>query len=191
RQRVALARALVNHPKVLLLDEPLGALDLKLREQMQVELKSLQRALGITFVFVTHDQGEALSMADRIAVFNHGRIVQIGPPQEVYERPATRFVADFVGASNVIEPDAAARLGLPPGAWSLRPEKIVLMAGGGRRMARVESLQYQGANRRYVVHAGPDRLSVTNSAAEPAFAPGAEVGIDWPDDAPVRLEVDP
>lgn len=95
RQRVALARALVNKPKVLLLDEPLGALDLKLREQMQEELKSLQKALGITFVFVTHDQGEALSMADRIAVFNNGRIVQAGTPQEIYNRPQTRFVADL------------------------------------------------------------------------------------------------
>ena len=101
---MALARALVMRPKVLLLDEPLGALDLKLREEMQGELKSLQRALGLTFVFVTHDQGEALSMADRVAVFNHGRIVQVGAPEEIYERPQTRFVADFVGGSNVIEP---------------------------------------------------------------------------------------
>ena len=115
RQRVALARALINHPKVLLLDEPLGALDLKLREQMQVELKGLQRRLGITFIFVTHDQGEALSMADRVAVFNAGRIAQVGAPEEIYERPQTRFVADFVGGSNVIEPDAAMRLGLAAG----------------------------------------------------------------------------
>ena len=101
RQRVALARALVNEPKVLLLDEPLGALDLKLREQMQEELKALQKQLGITFVFVTHDQGEALSMADRVAIFNEGRIVQAGSPADVYERPRSRFVADFVGSSNV------------------------------------------------------------------------------------------
>ena len=105
RQRVALARALVNQPKVLLLDEPLGALDLKLREQMQVELKTLQRNLGITFVFVTHDQGEALSMADRVAIFNDGKIVQVGTPEDIYERPETRFVADFVGSSNVLSPD--------------------------------------------------------------------------------------
>ena len=104
RQRVALARALVNKPKVLLLDEPLGALDLKLREQMQEELKTLQRSLGITFIFVTHDQGEALSMADRVAVFNEGKIVQAGTPEEIYNRPKTRFVADFVGSSNVIAP---------------------------------------------------------------------------------------
>ena len=101
---MALARALVNQPKVLLLDEPLGALDLKLREQMQVELKTLQRNLGITFVFVTHDQGEALSMADRVAIFNDGKIVQVGTPEDIYERPQTRFVADFVGSSNVLSP---------------------------------------------------------------------------------------
>ncbi len=109
RQRVALARALVNEPKVLLLDEPLGALDLKLREQMQVELKSLQRKLGITFVFVTHDQGEALSMANRVAIFNEGKIVQVGSPEDVYERPQTRFVADFVGSSNVFPPRSPRR----------------------------------------------------------------------------------
>ena len=104
RQRVALARALVNKPRVLLLDEPLGALDLKLREQMQEELKALQRQLGITFVFVTHDQGEALSMADRVAVFNEGRIVQVGTPRDIYRQPGARFVADFVGSSNVLPP---------------------------------------------------------------------------------------
>jgi putative spermidine/putrescine transport system ATP-binding protein len=109
RQRVALARALVNKPRVLLLDEPLGALDLKLREQMQEELKSLQKQLGITFVFVTHDQGEALSMADRVAVFNDGRIMQIGTPQDIYRRPATRFVADFVGSSNILPPEFVQR----------------------------------------------------------------------------------
>src|SRR4051812_37077437 len=105
RQRVALARALVNRPKVLLLDEPLGALDLKLREQMQVELKALQKQLGITFIFVTHDQGEALSMADRVAIFNEGKLVQVGTPRDVYERPEIRFVADFVGSSNVLAPE--------------------------------------------------------------------------------------
>src|SRR5688572_21388185 len=127
RQRVALARALVNEPKVLLLDEPLGALDLKLREQMQVELKALQRNLGITFVFVTHDQGEALSMADRVAIFNDGRIVQVGAPEDIYERPATRFVADFVGSSNVLDPALAKAAGGPARWSSLRPEKISVM----------------------------------------------------------------
>ena len=111
RQRVALARALINEPRVLLLDEPLGALDLKLREAMQDELKALQARLGITFVFVTHDQGEALSMADEVAVFNAGRLVQVGTPAEIYERPATQFVADFVGSSNVLPPEIATRLG--------------------------------------------------------------------------------
>ncbi|MCX5496314.1 ABC transporter ATP-binding protein [Kaistia dalseonensis] len=186
RQRVALARALINHPKVLLLDEPLGALDLKLREQMQVELKSLQRSLGITFVFVTHDQGEALSMADRVAVFNAGKIAQIGAPEDIYERPQTRFVADFVGGSNVIEPDAAIRLGLPAGLYSLRPEKIVLGAGG--LTGKVESLQYQGAHRRYVVAIGPDRLGVVTPASGPAFPVGATVALAIPDGAAHRME---
>lgn len=187
RQRVALARALINHPKVLLLDEPLGALDLKLREQMQVELKTLQRSLGITFVFVTHDQGEALSMADRVAVFNAGKIVQVGRPEDVYERPATRFVADFVGGSNVVEPDAAARLGLAAGLWSLRPEKIRLAAGGGGLEGRIEGLQYQGAHRRYQVGVGRDRLGVVAPASDPLFPVGAPVHLDWPADAAHRL----
>ena len=107
RQRVALARALVNRPRVLLLDEPLGALDLKLREDMQIELKQIQRDVGITFVYVTHDQGEALTMSNRLAVFNRGRIEQVGAPAEIYERPASRFVAGFVGTSNLLEGEAA------------------------------------------------------------------------------------
>src|SRR5436190_5645473 len=127
RQRVALARALVLRPKVLLLDEPLGALDLKLREEMQGELKNLHRTLGLTFVFVTHDQGEALSMADRVAVFNQGRIVQVGSPEDIYERPRTRFVADFVGGSNVVEPATVAAWCGTTKAASLRPEKIALV----------------------------------------------------------------
>ena len=116
---------------MLLLDEPLGALDLKLREQMQVELKALQREVGISFVYVTHDQGEALSMSDRVAVFNHGRIVQIGTPREVYETPRTRFVADFVGGSNIVAPALAARLGAPAALYSLRPEKVQIVAADG------------------------------------------------------------
>ncbi|MBK3646748.1 MULTISPECIES: ABC transporter ATP-binding protein [unclassified Streptomyces] len=124
RQRVALARALVGRPRVLLLDEPLGALDLKLREQMQVELKALQREVGITFVFVTHDQEEALTMSDRIAVFNQGRIEQVGAPAEIYERPATPFVASFVGTSNLLEGESAQRVVGTPGIYSVRPEKI-------------------------------------------------------------------
>ncbi|MFD4955735.1 ABC transporter ATP-binding protein [Streptomyces sp. NPDC058451] len=124
RQRVALARALVGRPRVLLLDEPLGALDLKLREQMQVELKALQREVGITFVFVTHDQEEALTMSDRIAVFHQGHIEQVGTPAEIYERPATPFVASFVGTSNLLEGESAQRILGVPGTHSVRPEKI-------------------------------------------------------------------
>jgi putative spermidine/putrescine transport system ATP-binding protein len=122
RQRVALARASVNRPAVLLLDEPLGALDLKLRQEMQVELKQIQGEVGITFVYVTHDQEEALTMSDRIAVFNDGRIEQIGPPSEVYEQPANLFVAGFVGVSNVLERDGR--------RFTVRPEKIRLLGEG-------------------------------------------------------------
>ena len=122
RQRVALARAIVNRPKVLLLDEPLGALDLKLREEMQTELKSIQGEVGITFVYVTHDQDEALTMSDRIAVFNNGRIEQVSPPLELYERPANEFVAGFVGVSNLIEREGQ--------RMTIRPEKIDLLAPG-------------------------------------------------------------
>jgi putative spermidine/putrescine transport system ATP-binding protein len=130
RQRVALARATVVEPKVLLLDEPLGALDLKLREQMQVELKELQRSLGITFIFVTHDQEEALTLSDRIAVFNAGRIEQLGTPAEIYESPASPFVASFVGTSNIFEAEDAERLLGVTGVTSIRPEKITLAEPG-------------------------------------------------------------
>jgi putative spermidine/putrescine transport system ATP-binding protein len=127
RQRVALARATVVQPKVLLLDEPLGALDLKLREQMQVELKEIQRAIGITFIFVTHDQEEALTLSDRIAVFNDGRIEQLGTPADIYERPRSPFVASFVGTSNIFAPEESAALLRRAGTFSLRPEKIALV----------------------------------------------------------------
>jgi putative spermidine/putrescine transport system ATP-binding protein len=126
RQRVALARALINHPKVLLLDEPLGALDLKLRQQMQVELKNIQREVGITFVFVTHDQEEALTMSDRIAVFNEGRIEQVGAPSDIYEYPATPFVAGFVGVSNLVNGEVAKKITGSEERFSVRPEKIHL-----------------------------------------------------------------
>jgi putative spermidine/putrescine transport system ATP-binding protein len=128
RQRVALARALINRPRVLLLDEPLGALDLKLRQQMQVELKAIQHEVGITFIFVTHDQEEALTMSNRIAVFNHGRIEQIGTPTELYERPKSAFVATFVGTSNLISDDLADRITGSRRPFSVRPEKIQLVA---------------------------------------------------------------
>src|SRR3954462_2663883 len=124
RQRVALARALVNRPKVLLLDEPLGALDLKLRREMQLELKQIQRDVGITFVFVTHDQEEALSMSDRVAVFREGRVDQVATPVELYEQPATSFVAGFVGTSNRIAGDAAQQLLGTAGEFAVRPEKL-------------------------------------------------------------------
>lgn len=126
RQRVALARALINHPKVLLLDEPLGALDLKLRQQMQIELKTIQKRVGITFIFVTHDQEEAITMSDRIAVFNQGKIEQIGAPSEIYERPASAFVAGFVGTSNLVSGEAAKRVTASGQTFSIRPEKIHL-----------------------------------------------------------------
>jgi putative spermidine/putrescine transport system ATP-binding protein len=163
RQRVALARALVVDPQVLLLDEPLGALDLKLREQMQVELKEIQRRVGITFVFVTHDQEEALTLSDRIAVFNEGRIEQVGPAEEVYERPTSRFVAGFVGTSNLISGHAAERLLGRTGTFAVRPEKIRLHRNGStpstdvRADGTVADVVYAGSLTRYLVdlEAGP------------------------------------
>ena len=150
RQRVALARAIVNRPRVLLLDEPLGALDLKLRQEMQVELKQIQREVGITFVYVTHDQEEALTMSDRLAVFNEGRIEQIGPPAHVYEHPQTEFIAAFVGVSNVIERDGS--------RYTVRPEKIRLLEDGAQPAAGehvedglVHDVQYAGPFTRYHV----------------------------------------
>ncbi|GAB4546147.1 MAG: ABC transporter ATP-binding protein [Anaerolineales bacterium] len=130
RQRIALARALINRPKALLLDEPLGALDLKLRQQMQVELKNIQREVGITFVFVTHDQEEALTMSDRIAVFSAGKVEQVGSPAEVYEHPASAFVAGFVGTSNLVDGEVARRITGAPRRFSIRPEKIHLGKAG-------------------------------------------------------------
>ena len=174
RQRVALARALVNKPGVLLLDEPLGALDLKLREQMQVELKAIQRQVGITFIYVTHDQGEALSMSDRIAVFNKGRIEQIGSPAEIYEHPASVFVAGFVGVSNLVSGPAAASIpGVPP-AFSIRPEKIHIAAPGSAAPAdacavdgTISSVLYLGASTRFhVALAGGGELTVIDQNRE-------------------------
>lgn len=178
RQRVALARALVNKPKVLLLDEPLGALDLKLREQMQEELKSLQRSLGITFVFVTHDQGEALSMADRVAVFNDGKIVQAGTPHEIYNRPRTRFVADFVGSSNVIAPEAMKALGGEARWTSLRPEAIRIVSEGGVE-ATVRSTSFLGASTKLFVETAVTALTVSLPAGQPAPQSGESIRIAW------------
>ena len=158
RQRVALARALVNRPRVLLLDEPLGALDLKLREEMQIELKAIQQQVGITFIYVTHDQEEALTMSDRLAVFNAGRIEQIGAPAEVYERPATRFVAGFVGTSNLLRDEVAASIVGHAGTFTIRPEKIHLAAleeavGGDELSATgtIRDVVYLGPDTRYIV----------------------------------------
>ncbi len=154
RQRVALARAIINRPKVLLLDEPLGALDLKLRENMQEELKSLQRRLGITFVFVTHDQSEALSMADRIAVFNAGKVIQVGAPEEVYRRPASPFVADFVGSSNILPPDFVEAVAGEKRWASLRPEQVRVTEPGDanpKLVGRVTAQSYLGATTRFAV----------------------------------------
>ena len=158
RQRVALARALVNRPRVLLLDEPLGALDLKLREEMQIELHQIQHEVGITFIYVTHDQQEALTMSHRIAVFSAGRIEQVGAPAEVYERPATTFVAGFVGTSNLLAGDAAGAILGRAGTFTVRPEKIRLeIADDVPADAAVADDEYAANGRiRSVVYLGPD-----------------------------------
>jgi putative spermidine/putrescine transport system ATP-binding protein len=178
RQRVALARALINKPRVLLLDEPLGALDLKLREQMQEELKNLHRQLGITFIFVTHDQNEALSMADRVALFNDGRIVQVGTPQDIYRRPQSRFVADFVGSSNVLPPEFVAAL-VGERRWaSLRPESIRLAASGGHQ-AKVIASSFLGGSTRLTLTIDSLRLQVMLPSVADIPAPGEEVRVEW------------
>ena len=156
RQRVALARAIVNRPRVLLLDEPLGALDLKLRQEMQIELKRIQQEVGITFVYVTHDQEEALTMSDRIAVFNHGRIEQVGPPAEVYEHPASEFVAGFVGVSNVLERDGR-RITVRPGEDPHAREGEAPLPGAHVEAGVVRDVVYVGSVTRYNVDARPRR----------------------------------
>ncbi|RXZ45093.1 ABC transporter ATP-binding protein [Crenobacter cavernae] len=197
RQRVALARALVNRPRVLLLDEPLGALDLKLREQMQVELKRLQKRLAITFVFVTHDQGEALSMSDRVAVFADGRLEQVDTPQALYARPASRFVADFVGTSNVIEPTLAERLAGRAQAFSIRPERVTLarVLSDGEGQIRVSGtlvdVQFLGAQQRFEVEVdgGATLTAILPAEDGPARAePGEAVTLSWPASAMHWLE---
>ncbi|MCE3287540.1 MAG: putative transporter ATP-binding protein YdcT [Gaiellaceae bacterium] len=184
RQRVALARAIVNRPKVLLLDEPLGALDLKLRQEMQIELKSIQREVGITFVYVTHDQEEALTMSDRLAVFNNGKIEQIGPPAEVYEHPESEFIAGFVGVSNVIERDGR--------RYTVRPEKINLLEEGEEPEPRahvepgvVRDVQYVGPVTRY--HVTLDRggelqvlaQNLEEGSSEVLEVKGRRVRVEW------------
>jgi putative spermidine/putrescine transport system ATP-binding protein len=184
RQRVALARAIVNRPKVLLLDEPLGALDLKLRQEMQIELKAIQRDVGITFVYVTHDQEEALTMSDRLAVFNQGRIEQIGPPAEVYEHPQSEFIAGFVGVSNVIERDGR--------RYTVRPEKLDLLEEGQEpehgshvEAGLVRDVQYVGPVTRY--HVTLDRggelqvlaQNLEEGSSEVLEAKGRRVRVAW------------
>jgi putative spermidine/putrescine transport system ATP-binding protein len=188
RQRVALARAIVNRPRVLLLDEPLGALDLKLREQMQIELKGIQGEIGITFIYVTHDQDEALTMSDRIAVFNEGRVEQVGTPDQVYERPANDFVSGFVGVSNVLDRDGR--------RFTIRPEKVRLLEPGAARDGLViergviRDVAYAGAVTRYDVEleAGGElqvvRQNLETSSSEVLEQRGRPVEVGWrPDQA--------
>jgi len=192
RQRVALARALVNRPRVLLLDEPLGALDLKLREEMQIELKAIQGEVGITFIYVTHDQQEALTMSDRLAVFNRGHIEQIGTPAEVYEHPKTSFVAGFVGSSNLVAGEAARALFGAPGRFAIRPEKIRLGeptdkvgADEGSALGRIKTVVYLGADTRYIISLDiGGELTVTQqnlkeSSMEAHSAEGRVVRLTW------------
>ena len=183
RQRVALARALVNKPKVLLLDEPLGALDLRLREQMQVELKSLQRQLGITFVFVTHDQSEALSMADRVAVFDHGKIQQVGSPEDIYNRPVAPFVADFVGSSNVLHADLVEKLTGERAHASLRPEAIRLVEKGHGPAAHVTASAFLGAATRLTLSWDDEVITVLIPKGRTVPEVGEEVHVAWEDGA--------
>jgi putative spermidine/putrescine transport system ATP-binding protein len=192
RQRVALARALVNRPRVLLLDEPLGALDLKLREEMQLELKAIQREVRITFVYVTHDQEEALTMSDRLAVFNRGRIEQLGTPADLYERPATAFVAGFVGTSNLLRGEAAKALVGEEGLFTVRPEKI-RMAERGAPVAddevgadgTIRNVVYLGPDTRYIValDAGSELVvtqqNLHTSSMEVLAAQGQPVRLVW------------
>ena len=192
RQRVALARALINHPRVLLLDEPLGALDLKLRQQMQLELKNIQQRVGITFIYVTHDQEEALTMSDRLAVFNQGRIEQIGTPSEIYEHPATAFVAGIVGVSNLVSGEVARTLTGSAEMFSIRPEKIHL-AGQDEAVpadmvainGHIRDVVYLGLYTRYLVEleAGGDlTVMVQNlhtTSSEARAARGRLVRLMW------------
>jgi putative spermidine/putrescine transport system ATP-binding protein len=192
RQRVALARALINHPSVLLLDEPLGALDLKLRQQMQIELKSIQQRVGITFIYVTHDQEEALTMSDRLAVFNHGKIEQIGTPAEVYERPQTEFVAGFVGVSNIVRGDAARKITGSAAPFSIRPEKISLCAPDFAaepdmfsEEGMIRDVVYLGMHTRYLVELkdGGDltvvEQNLQSTSMEVLAAKGRRVKLVW------------
>ena len=182
----------MNRPRVLLLDEPLGALDLKLREEMQVELKGIQQQVGITFIYVTHDQEEALTMSDRIAVFNRGRIEQVGAPAEVYEKPATRFVAGFVGTSNLLTGEAARAIVGTPGTFTVRPEKIHLASPADEpaddevaAAGRIREVVYVGPDTRYIVQleAGAELVvteqNLRTSSTEALAQQGREVRLIW------------
>ena len=192
RQRVALARALVNRPRLLLLDEPLGALDLKLREEMQIELKAIQQGVGITFIYVTHDQQEALTMSDRMAVFNRGRIEQVGTPADVYERPATEFVAGFVGTSNLLTGETARAIIGADGMFTVRPEKIRLgdpdsvpEADETTALGTIRDVVYLGPDTRYIVslQAGGQLVvtqqNLATSSMEALSAKGRTVRLTW------------
>jgi putative spermidine/putrescine transport system ATP-binding protein len=195
RQRVALARAIVNRPKVLLLDEPLGALDLKLRQEMQIELKRIQQEVGITFVYVTHDQEEALAMSDRLAVFNDGRIEQVGAPAEIYEHPANEFVAGFVGVSNVLERGGR--------RFTVRPEKVRILDEGAAvpdgahvEEGRIRDVSYVGMVTRYVVELDEGgelqvvRQNLEVSSQEALEARGRRVRLGWPEASASAIETE-
>ncbi len=195
RQRVALARALVNKPRVLLLDEPLGALDLKLREQMQLELKTLHKQLGITFIYVTHDQTEALSMSDRVAVFNKGRIEQVDSPRNLYMQPKTSFVADFVGTSNVINSQLALQITGKNHPFSIRPEHISIDGNQKNSLkvaGEVTDIQYHGATSKIEVKVGDQLISTVLSDTEHSEAQLPKIGdkltLSWPQNRMVMLE---
>ena len=192
RQRVALARALINRPRVLLLDEPLGALDLKLREEMQIELKAIQQEVGITFIYVTHDQEEALTMSDRLAVFNAGRIEQVGTPADVYEHPATTFVAGFVGTSNLLRGDAARAVMGSDGVFTVRPEKIRMADPTDQPgpdeasvLGTVREVVYIGPDTRYIVslEMGGELVvtqqNLETSSMEALSAQGRPIRLTW------------
>lgn len=192
RQRVALARALVNRPSVLLLDEPLGALDLKLRQQMQIELKELQREVGITFIFVTHDQEEALTMSDRIAVFDKGKIQQLDRPAAIYEKPVNEFVAGFVGVSNLITGNAAQTLLGKSGTFTVRPEKIQIDKAQGAA-GTVKEVEYLGPSTRFIVDldAGARlvvlRQNTDESAVDVMNMRGKKINLSWAKESEYRV----
>ena len=201
RQRVALARALVNFPSALLLDEPLGALDLKLRQAMQIELKEIQQQVGLTFIYVTHDQEEALTMSDRLAVFSHGRVEQVGTPAEVYERPATGFVAGFVGVSNVLEGEPAIAITGKADAFTVRPEKIAMVEPGTdvhpedcTATGHVREVVYLGAVTRYIVSLDVGstlvvlQQNLTTSSMEALQVQGKAVRLVWRADSNRHVE---